>query len=240
MGSPADRGRDRPEGMARRVRGRDARWDGAGPYACPTPLFLLWSGTHPAERHADRRRRSAVACREPRRHVQASAKIRSWIWLGSVCWPWPRASDGIGPARSPGVRNWHWPAKPWAPGTTVRRGSGSPDWRSTGPTTAKSSCSWASARRRGPREEALAAWAKVAPTDRSFARAARFRASNLIHMGKYSPAEEILLRALADPGPDGPRAGAGADSALPFEGRFGDMRRVLRASWCRSPDPRAC
>ena len=62
-----------------------------------------------------------------------------------VCWPWSRASDGIGPARSPGVRNWPWPGKPSTPGTTVGRGSDSPDWRSPGATTAKSTCSWASA-----------------------------------------------------------------------------------------------
>ena len=38
--------------------------------------------------------------------------------------------------------------------------------------------------RRGRRQEALTAWAKVPPTAPSFARAARFRASTLIQMGE--------------------------------------------------------
>ena len=54
--------------------------------------------------------------------------------------------------------------------------------------------------RRGRREEAMAAWAKVLPSTPSFARAARLRATSLIQMGKYSPAEELLLLALAEPG----------------------------------------
>ncbi len=91
---------------------------------------------------------------------------------------------------------------------------------------------------RGQREEALASWAKVPPATPSFASAARFRASNLIHIGRYSPAEETLLRALTNPGRsavhDLERELIGL---YRFEGRFDDMRRVLRASWCRSSDP---
>ena len=92
---------------------------------------------------------------------------------------------------------------------------------------------------RGQREEALAAWAKVPPTAPSFARAARFRASNLIHMGRYSPAEETLLQALAQSRAVGSsRPGAGADSTLPVS-KDGSTTCVacLRASWCRSADP---
>ena len=56
-------------------------------------------------------------------------------------------------------------------------------------------------------------------------------------MGKYSLAEELLLRASADPGPDGPYELARELIRLyRSEGRFGDVRRILRASWSRSPD----
>ncbi len=91
---------------------------------------------------------------------------------------------------------------------------------------------------RGRRQEALAAWAKVPPTAPSFAQAARFRASNLIQMGRYSPAEETLLQALANPGE---RGSDDLDRELVqlyrSEGRFDDLRRLLRAAWCRSTDP---
>ena len=91
---------------------------------------------------------------------------------------------------------------------------------------------------RGRRKEALAAWAKVPPTAPSFAQAARFRASNLIHLGRYSPAEETLLQALANPGQSGSYdLERELNQLYRFEGRFDDMRRVLRASWCRSADP---
>jgi len=90
---------------------------------------------------------------------------------------------------------------------------------------------------RGRREEALAAWAKVPPTAPSFAQAARFRASNLIQMGRYSPAEELLLQALANPGQSGSYdLERELNQLYRLEGRFDDRRRVLRASWCRSDD----
>jgi thioredoxin-like negative regulator of GroEL len=91
---------------------------------------------------------------------------------------------------------------------------------------------------RGRREEALATWAKVPLTSPSFARAARYRASNLIHTGRYSSAEATLLQALANPGPSGSSdLERELNQLYRFEGRFDDMRRVLRASWWRSADP---
>ena len=91
---------------------------------------------------------------------------------------------------------------------------------------------------RGRREEALATWAKVPVTSPSYARAARYRASNLIHMGRYSPAEAALLKALANPGQSGAsHLERELNQLYRFEGRFDDMRRVLRASWWRSDDP---
>jgi len=94
--------------------------------------------------------------------------------------------------------------------------------------------------RRGRRDDALAAWAEVPPTSPAFAPAARARASILIQMGKYAPAEELLLQALADP----ERLN---DYALVrelirlyrAEGRYDDVRHALRASWSRSADPAA-
>ncbi len=82
---------------------------------------------------------------------------------------------------------------------------------------------------RGRREEALAAWAKVPPTAPSFALAARFRASNLIAMGRYSPAEAILLQALENPGQPGSlRPGARAESIVPA--RRADRRQASRVA----------
>src|SRR5262249_10386865 len=82
------------------------------------------------------------------------------------------------------------------------------------------------------------AWAKVPPTSPSFALAARYRASNLIHLGRYAPAEEVLLQALAQPRSPGSHDLERELIQLHrFEGRFEDMRRVLRGSWCRSADP---
>ena len=90
---------------------------------------------------------------------------------------------------------------------------------------------------RGRREEALAAWAKVLPSTPFFARAARFRASSLIQMGKYSPAEELLLRALAEPeAADLYELDRELNQLYRLQGRIDDRRRVLRASWCRSDD----
>ncbi len=92
---------------------------------------------------------------------------------------------------------------------------------------------------RGRREEALAAWARVPLTSPSFAPAARYRASNLIHMGRYSPAEATLLQALANHGQSETSADLQRElnQLYRLEGRFDDMRRVLRGSWWQSADP---
>jgi tetratricopeptide (TPR) repeat protein len=87
-------------------------------------------------------------------------------------------------------------------------------------------------------EDALAAWAKVLPASPSFPQAALLLATHSMIRGKYTPAENALVAALARP-----------DEHLRYdlertlsrlyarEGRPEDIRRVLRASWCRSPDP---
>jgi tetratricopeptide (TPR) repeat protein len=91
---------------------------------------------------------------------------------------------------------------------------------------------------RGQRELALAAWARVPASSAFFGRAALLRATHLLNSGRYRPAEEMLLAALQRPDD---RARYDLERALcrvyRFEGRFDDVRRVIRASWWRSPDP---
>src|SRR5262245_32884537 len=52
---------------------------------------------------------------------------------------------------------------------------------------------------RNQREEALAAWSRVAPSSPFFGRAAVMRATHLINSGRYTPAEELLIQALRNP-----------------------------------------
>jgi enediyne biosynthesis protein E4 len=90
---------------------------------------------------------------------------------------------------------------------------------------------------RGKREEALIAWAKVPSGAPCFAQAALLRASNLIQQGRYSPAEETLMQALANPGPaESVNLERELIRLYRSEGRINDARRALRASWCRSTD----
>src|SRR5262249_34984173 len=59
-------------------------------------------------------------------------------------------------------------------------------------------------------------------------------------LGKYAPTEDVLLSALARSELAGPERYE-FERALSLlcrrEGRQDDVRRVLRASWCRAPDP---
>ena len=149
-----------------------------------------------------RRHELAHTCREHRQHVQESAQDPVVeLARPRFCWSWPRASDGIRSAREP----WHEEL------ALAREAMNAGRYGLARERLSRLAEHWTDhgevylllgecESRRGRREEALAAWAKVPPTAPSFARAARFRASSLIHMGKYSPAEELLLRALANPG----------------------------------------
>jgi enediyne biosynthesis protein E4 len=92
----------------------------------------------------------------------------------------------------------------------------------------------------GRREAALTAWARIPPASPFFARAALLRATHLINMGRYTPAEEVLITALSRPDlarADRHELERTLSRLYRFEGRQDDIRRVLRASWCRSPDP---
>ncbi len=92
--------------------------------------------------------------------------------------------------------------------------------------------------KRGHREEALAAWAKLPPSSPFFGQASLRRATDLTNTGHYRPAEEALLQALAAPAP-APRyeLERALSRVYRFEGRFDDVRRVIRGSWSRSVIP---
>ena len=88
------------------------------------------------------------------------------------------------------------------------------------------------------REEALAAWGRVPPASPFFNRAAVLRATHLINSGRYTPAEEVLLQALSRSGQTPPYDLERTLARLyRFEGRFDEVRRLVRASWFHSPAP---
>ncbi len=83
---------------------------------------------------------------------------------------------------------------------------------------------------------ALNAWAKVPKTSPYFGRASLLRANYLINIGRYAPVEEVLLTALAEPAVSSRRELERALSRLyRFEGRFDDVRGLIRGSWAHSP-----
>jgi enediyne biosynthesis protein E4 len=84
----------------------------------------------------------------------------------------------------------------------------------------------------------LAALAKVPKASPYFGRACLLRATHLINTGRYTPAEETLMTALADPAVaprhDLERA---LNRLYRFQGRFDLVREIIRGSWSRSPTP---
>jgi tetratricopeptide (TPR) repeat protein len=91
---------------------------------------------------------------------------------------------------------------------------------------------------RGRRDEALAAWAKVPADTREFSRASLLRGTHLLNSGRYAPAEDVLLAALAKPADlDRHEIERALGRLYRFEGRFEELRTHLRGSWASSPDP---
>jgi tetratricopeptide (TPR) repeat protein len=92
----------------------------------------------------------------------------------------------------------------------------------------------------GRPDRALAAWALVPPRDSNFVRAADSQGSLLIDLGRYAPAESLLLNALAT-APDAGRYPLLRTIARLFrlEGRYVEVSDVLVAAWGRAPDPGA-
>ncbi len=87
---------------------------------------------------------------------------------------------------------------------------------------------------------ALAAWARVPAESPYFGRASLFRATHLINTGRYTPAEEVLLTALAQPRDATRYELERALSRLyRFQGRFGEVREIVRGSWSVSTTPAA-
>jgi tetratricopeptide (TPR) repeat protein len=85
---------------------------------------------------------------------------------------------------------------------------------------------------------ALAAWSKVPPASPHFGRAALLGATRLMNTGHYAPAEVILKKALAGPERSPRYELERALSRLyRFQGRFDEVRDILRSSWWRSPTP---
>jgi tetratricopeptide (TPR) repeat protein len=93
---------------------------------------------------------------------------------------------------------------------------------------------------RRARAAAMAAWARVPRSSSSYPRAALLRATQWTNTGRYAPAEEALVGALVVgrlDANDRYELERALSRLYRFEGRVDDVRRVLRASWCRSPDP---
>ena len=92
---------------------------------------------------------------------------------------------------------------------------------------------------RGRRDDALAAWAKI-PRPSPLLRGPRPAPGHSDQHGKYTRRPRKSCSALARPGLAGPdryELERASSRLYRFEGRQDDVRRVLRASWGRSPDP---
>jgi enediyne biosynthesis protein E4 len=90
----------------------------------------------------------------------------------------------------------------------------------------------------GKSDDAQACWAKVPASSKFYGKAATSRASRLVEEGRYSPAESLLLEALAISGQAGRYALEVVLTQVYWrQGRFHDLRPLLRASWCRAPQP---
>jgi enediyne biosynthesis protein E4 len=90
----------------------------------------------------------------------------------------------------------------------------------------------------GRPDHALAAWARVPESDSNFARAADSQGSLLIDVGRYAPAESLLLKAL-ESAPETDRYPLLRTIARLFrlEGRYVEVSEVLVAAWGRAPNP---
>ena len=90
----------------------------------------------------------------------------------------------------------------------------------------------------GKRDDALLSWARVPASSPFFGRAAIARVSRMVEKGHYSTAESLLLDALADPSLPGRYD---LERALirvyRYQGRFHEVRPLIRALWCRAPQP---
>ncbi len=92
----------------------------------------------------------------------------------------------------------------------------------------------------GRPERALAAWEQVRPPDPSHARAVAARGALLINLGRYAPAESLLLKALGEASAGDRYAVLQAIARLfRLEGRFIEVSEVLIAAWATAPNASA-
>src|SRR5262245_16651177 len=90
----------------------------------------------------------------------------------------------------------------------------------------------------GKPERALAAWVRIPARDESYARAAEWRGSVLINLGRYAPAESCLLQAVEQaPAADRYHPLRALARLLRLEGRYAEVSEVLMAAWAGAPDP---
>ena len=90
----------------------------------------------------------------------------------------------------------------------------------------------------GKREDALASWARVPVSSPYFGKAVIAGAAHLMEKGLYSQAESLLDDALADPQPSGRyELELALTRVYRYQGRFHDVRRLIRGSWYRAPRP---
>ncbi len=90
----------------------------------------------------------------------------------------------------------------------------------------------------GKPERALVAWAEIPVRDSSYARAAESRASVLMNLGRFAPAEACLLEALREaPAVDRYPLLRALARLLRLEGRYAEVSQALIAAWVGAPDP---
>ena len=85
---------------------------------------------------------------------------------------------------------------------------------------------------------ALEAWSRIPRSSPFHDRGSLLRATHLINTGHYTPAEETLLQALGEPHAALRYELERALSRLyRFQGRFDEVRELVRGAWSRSPTP---
>jgi len=90
----------------------------------------------------------------------------------------------------------------------------------------------------GQPDRALAAWALVPDSDSNFVRAVEWEGSLLLELGRYAPAESLLLTALGKaPATDRYPVLHTLARLFRLEGRYVEVSEVLVAAWGSAPDP---
>src|SRR5262249_44362652 len=89
-------------------------------------------------------------------------------------------------------------------------------------------------------DRALAAWTRIAPGSPFTAKAARARDELLRQLhdrGRFADLEEVLDAARRGTGPVAAELGQALAGLRRYEGRFDEVKRLLRIEWARAADP---